>query len=64
MTNFEDLSDMDIWTIACGAVAIAGKRATVTKRMDVNLVCMRFVNEMAKLVGTPNLPEKFQEKQQ
>jgi len=59
--DLEKLSDWDVWVLACGAVSVAGLRAATTKRDDVNLVCMRFVKEMAELVGTPSFPEPKKE---
>ena len=54
----QNLPDEDIWTMAVGMVAIAGKRATEKKNWDINMACLKFVKEMATLVGTPSFPLK------
>jgi len=48
------LEDHDIWVAAVGMVAMAGRRAVEKRRRDINIACMKFVQEMGALVGTPD----------
>lgn len=58
MSDMDKLADFDIWVAAVGMVALAGKRATERNRADINGACLRFVQEMGALVGTPDFPPK------
>jgi hypothetical protein len=58
LRDTDGLPDDTIWVLAVGMVAIAGRRATATKRFDINSACAKFVAEMAEIAGTPGFPPR------
>jgi hypothetical protein len=52
MAATDNMDDHSIWQYSCVAVALAGMRARKIGREDIEKICVRYIETMAKTAGT------------
>jgi hypothetical protein len=58
LTETEDMSDDNIWTLAVIVIGAAALRAAHTGHADVHRACLEFIDAMHKFAGTPPGPKQ------